>query len=127
VGHSYKNLKGNHHSERRHRGALAAAEKESDDASKLQVLACVYWAMGRRVESDSALGALEQGFANRNQYLIAAAHACRGEADAAFAWLDRAYRQRKGTLQFIKVDPQFRKLRIDTRFNALPQQAKLVE
>ena len=107
--------------------ALAAAEQESDDASKLQALACVYWVMGRRAESDSALGALEQGFANRNEYLIAAAHACRGEADAAFAWLDRAYRQRKGTLELFKFDPQFRKLHGDPRFNALLQQAKLVE
>jgi TolB-like protein/Tfp pilus assembly protein PilF len=107
--------------------ALAAAEKESDDASKLQALACIYWVMGRRAESDSALGALEQGFANRNEYLIAAAHACRGEADAAFAWLDRAYRQRKGALQDFKVNPQFRNLRSDPRFNAFLQKAKLVE
>ena len=51
--------------------ALAAAEKESDEASKLITLACVYWAMGRRTESDSALGALERGFADRNAYGIA--------------------------------------------------------
>jgi TolB-like protein/Flp pilus assembly protein TadD len=107
--------------------ALAAAEKESDDASKLQALACVYWVMGRRAESDSALGALEQGFTNRDEYEIAAAHACRGEADAAFAWLDRAYRQRKGTLEMFKFDPQFRKLHSDPRFNTLLRRANLVE
>jgi TolB-like protein/Flp pilus assembly protein TadD len=107
--------------------ALAAAEKESDDATKFQALACIYWAMGRRTESDSALGALEQGFANRTEYLVADAHACRGEADAAFASLDRAYRQRRGTLGYLKLDPLFRKLRSDPRFNAMLQQAKLVE
>lgn len=107
--------------------ALAAAEKESDEASKLQVLACVYWAMGRRAEADSALGALEQGFADRNEYTIAAAHACRGDADAGFAWLDRAYQQRKGSLIDLKTDPLFRKLHDDPRFNALLRKAKLPE
>jgi adenylate cyclase len=111
----------------KNREALAAAEKESDDSLKLLALACVYWVMGRRAESDSALGTLEQGFASRNEYTIAEAHACRGEADAAFAWLDRAYRQRKGTLGLLKFDPLFRKLHSDPRFNALLQQAKLVE
>jgi tetratricopeptide (TPR) repeat protein len=107
--------------------ALAAAEKESDDAIKLQALTCIYWAMGRRAESDSALDKLEQGFANRNEYLIAEAHACRDEADAAFVWLDRAFRQRKGTLGLFKFDPLFRKLRNDPRFNAMLAQAKLAQ
>jgi hypothetical protein len=58
--------------------ALAAAEKEPDSASKLQALACIYWPLGRRRESDSALHALEQGFADRNAYEIATTHAYRG-------------------------------------------------
>jgi serine/threonine-protein kinase len=107
--------------------ALAAALKESDDASKLQVLASIYWAMGRRAESDSALSALERTFADRDGYMIAAAHAYRGEADAAYSWLDRAYRQRKGSLFSLNVDPLFRKLHGDSRFNALLRKMNLSE
>jgi adenylate cyclase len=105
--------------------ALAAALKESDEASRLQALVCVYWAMGRRAESDEALSALERGFAARNGYMIAAAHAYRGEADAAFVWLDRAYKQRKGSLEDLKMDPLFRKLQGDPRFNAWLSKTKL--
>lgn len=105
--------------------ALAVAEKESDDASRFLALGCVYWAMGRHRESDSALAALTRGFANRNAYEIASTHACRDEADATFAWLDRAYQQRKGSLGNLKLDPLLRKLRGDPRFDALLRKAKL--
>ena len=107
--------------------ALAAARKESDDASKLTALACIYWDMGRRAESDSALDALERDLAEDNEYLIASAHAYRGDADAALKWLDRAYRHRKGFLQDLRVDPFFRRLHADPRFNALLRKLNLPE
>ena len=107
--------------------ALAATEKESDEAAKLTTLACIYWDMGRRAESDAALAALERGFADRNEYLVAAVHAARGETDAAFEWLDRVYRQRRGFLQDLRADPLFRNLHSDPRWNALLRKAKLIE
>jgi TolB-like protein len=107
--------------------AFAAVETESDEASKLEVLAVVHWALGHRAESDSAVSALERGFAHRNAYEIAAAHAYRGEADAAFAWLDRAYQQNKGSLRGVKLDSLFSKLHNDPRFDALLRKAKLLE
>jgi TolB-like protein/Flp pilus assembly protein TadD len=107
--------------------ALAEAEKESDEATKLQVLSCIYWAMGRRTESDSALGALEQRFATSNAYEIATVHAYRGEAAAAFAWLGRADQTLKASLLYIKSDPLLRNLHGDPRFDALLRTAKLVE
>ncbi len=42
--------------------AIAAAEKETDEMSKLQALACAYWAAGRKAESDKALRQLEDKF-----------------------------------------------------------------
>jgi TolB-like protein len=107
--------------------ALAAAQKESDDASKLIVLACVYWALGRHTESDSALGALQREFADRNAYGIAQVHAYRGELGAAFAWLDRAYQQLRASLLYVKSDPLFRKLHGDPRFDAVLRKVKLIE
>jgi TolB-like protein len=107
--------------------ALAASEMESDEATKLTVLASVYWAMGLRAQSDAALAALERGFDDRNEYLIAAAHAYRGEVGEALKWLDRAYHQRKGFLQDLRADPFFIKLHGDPRFDALLRKAKLIE
>lgn len=71
--------------------------------------------------------ALERGFADRNAYEIAGAHAYRGEADAAFTWLDRVYKQRRGALEYLKVDPLLRNLRADPGFNAMLRKAKLIE
>ncbi len=106
--------------------ALAATQKESDEAAKSATLSCVYWALGRHAESDAALAALERGFPDSNVYDIASVHAWRGEADAAFAWLDRAYLLRKGTLHSLRGDSLFNKLHHDPRFEALLRKAKLV-
>jgi TolB-like protein len=107
--------------------ALAAARKEPDEAIRLLALSAIHWASGQRAESDAALGALEQKYADRKAYDIAAAHAYRGEAAAAFSWLDRAYRQRAGSLENLKGDPLFHKLRQDPRFSATLRKAKLAE
>jgi adenylate cyclase len=107
--------------------ALAEALHEPDDASRLQALACIYWAMGRRTESDSALRDLERGFSDRNVFQIAAVHAYRGGKDSAFTWLQQTYVQRRGSLIDLKVSPLFRNLRSDPRFYALLRKAKLVE
>ena len=111
----------------RYSEALATAKAESDEASRLHALACIEWAMGQRANSDSALGALEGSFADRNPYLIAAAHAFRGEVDVTFAWLERTYQHRRGSLYPLKLDPLFRSVRGDPRFNALLRKAKLTE
>jgi adenylate cyclase len=107
--------------------ALAAADRESDDASKFQALACIYWAIGQRAQSDAALGALEHRFSDRNLYEIAAAHAYRGEVDAAFAWLDRAYDQKRGSLELLRVAALFRNLHGDPRWTPFLRKVKLIE
>ena len=106
--------------------ALAMVDKEPDSASRLGVYSVIYWAMNRRAESDAALSALERGFAEELLEGIATIHAYRGEVDAAFTWLDRAYRQRKGSMEGLK-SPWYRNLHGDPRFNALLRKAKLVE
>ena len=81
--------------------------------------------MAQGAESEAALSGLQRGFANRKAYEIAVVHAYRGEADEAFEWLDRAYRQRKGSLEFLKIDPLFRSLHGNPRFDAWLVKAKL--
>jgi tetratricopeptide (TPR) repeat protein len=107
--------------------ALAEIEREPDPASKLYGEALVFWALGRRGESDSALKALENQFADENPYAIAQIHADRAEIDAAFKWLDHAYQQHDTVLAGLKVDPDLRNLRGDPRYHALLVKMHLAE
>ncbi len=105
--------------------ALEAARKESDEIGRLGVLPSVYWALGRRAESDAALEQYKSKYAERDPYGIAEIHAYRGQIDAAFEWLERAYRRHGSGMQNVKFDPYFLKLRRDPRFDALLSRMKL--
>jgi eukaryotic-like serine/threonine-protein kinase len=50
---------------------------------------------------------------------IAAEYALLGERDKAFAWLDRAFRERDGLLIYLKVDDRWDALQSDPRFRDL--------
>jgi len=51
--------------------------------------------------------------------LSALVHANLGDKDQAFAWLERADKERDGILARIKVDSRFDNLRSDPRFTEL--------
>jgi len=53
-------------------------------------MALVYFALGRKAESTSALSDLKKRFAEIDAADVAYVHAYRGEIDEAFEWLDRA-------------------------------------
>jgi hypothetical protein len=74
--------------------------------------------MGHAAESDEALGELIEKFAEDWALQIADVHGARGEADAAFEWLERAYAQRDGGLADMKWSPRFRSLHGDPRWSA---------
>lgn len=105
--------------------ALAMAEKEPDEVSRLAALSMIHWSLDRRAESDRVLRTLEKSAAGRMAYEIAGVYAFRGEADTAFAWLDRAFQQRMGSLANLRTDPLLQKLRGDPRYGALLRKAKL--
>jgi TolB-like protein/lipoprotein NlpI len=107
--------------------ALAEAEKETDEESRLLTLALVYWAMDRRTDSDTALHQLESKFANVGAYDIGMVHAYRGDTDGAIAWLERAYKLRDGSMLFLKVDPLLRNLHSDARYKTLLRKMNMPE
>ena len=72
--------------------------REPEEAFRLWALAIVHHALGRATESDEALRELIEKYAEDGAYQIAEVHAVRGEADAAFEWLERAYAQRDSGL-----------------------------
>jgi TolB-like protein/Tfp pilus assembly protein PilF len=55
-------------------------------------------------------------YAHSDAYQIAEAYAWCGDAELAFRWLDRARAQRDGGLPVLQVDPLFRSLRADPRW-----------
>jgi hypothetical protein len=57
--------------------------------------------------------------------VLAEVHAYRGEIDEAFAWLDRAYRQKDVSLYRIKGDPLLKNLEPDPRYRVFLRQMNL--
>jgi TolB-like protein/Flp pilus assembly protein TadD/predicted Ser/Thr protein kinase len=109
----------------RYREALNAAEKEPDESWRLAVLPMVYWAVGRREESDAVLAEEKRKYSAVSAYLIALAHAYRGELDDAFAWFERAFRQHNAGMRWFKVDPMLNKVRGDPRYKTMLVKMKL--
>jgi serine/threonine protein kinase/tetratricopeptide (TPR) repeat protein len=99
--------------------ALAIMQSEERDWSRLCGLAILQHAAGRVAESDAALKELIAKRSGDAAYQIALAHAARGEHDATFEWLERAYEQRDSGLAILKLEPFFRPLHPDPRWGAL--------
>ena len=105
--------------------ALEAMQREPNEDYRLRGLAMVYWALGRRSESDAALSSLTEKFALRDAYGIAEVHAYRSEVDDAFRWLDRACRAHESGILDVKTDPLLRDLHSDPRFAAMLSRMRL--
>ena len=76
-------------------------------------------AIGQREKSDKALHELIERGAADAAVQIAELHAARGEADAAFEWMERAYTQRDSGLTLMKSRLRFRSLHSDPRWESL--------
>ncbi len=98
--------------------ALAEAGNEPDESLRLWALAIIHFVIGRRSESDTALGELIEKHATSSAFQVAGACAVRQEHDAAFEWLERAYDQRDPGLSELKASPRFRSLRGTPRWGA---------
>jgi adenylate cyclase len=105
--------------------ALQQAQKETHEGLRLQALSIVNWTSGRRADSDMALKELTDRFSSALPTNIAMAHACRGEIDAAFDFLERGYRQHDWAMTVIKVTPMLRNLHPDPRYKDLLVRMKL--
>ena len=98
--------------------ALAEAERDTQPEFRLQGLALAYHALAQKQESDRALAELIARHQKGAAFQIAEVYAFRGEADAAFTWLERAYEQRDAGLAEMKGDPLLKNLERDPRYAA---------
>jgi TolB-like protein/DNA-binding winged helix-turn-helix (wHTH) protein len=99
-------------------GALAEIEQETDPAQRLMGLGIVQNALGNRAASDQAIAELVEKF-QIHPTEIAGVYARRGDPDAAFQWLERAFARRDAGLLWLKINVSLRPLRADPRYDAL--------
>jgi TolB-like protein/Tfp pilus assembly protein PilF len=98
--------------------AEARLEPESD-LWRPWCLAIVCQQMGDRAGSDAELERLITQFGTTGAFQIAEVHAMRGEADEAFAWLERSHEQRDPGRYVARVSPMLRPLHTDARWQPL--------
>jgi tetratricopeptide (TPR) repeat protein len=108
-------------------GALIEMQQETDEDTKQQGLAMVYYALGRRSDSDAVLARMTKEQAEGNAFGIAEVYAFRGQPDEAMHWLERAYAQKDVSLFYIKGDPPLKSLEADPRFKAFLREMNLPE
>ncbi len=92
-----------------------------DNASRMAWLGHAYALAGRKREAREVLAKLQA--LSRSRYIppyhTALIYAGLGETDEAFAWLEKAYRERFWMMAFLQVDPRLDALRSDPRFTDL--------
>ena len=103
----------------RDKEALAEARLEPAEWARLTALAFVHFRGGRQAESDQALEQLEVKHGTDSAYQVAAIHAARGNADAAFTWLERALSEKDAGAAQMRVEPTFRQLHGSPQWSAL--------
>ena len=91
----------------------------ADERSGAEGRAMIYFAMGRRAESDAAMAIAERLDRGRDEFSLAEVRAFRGEKDLAIAALDRAIVRHEIDCIGITTDPYIQTLREDARFRAL--------
>jgi TolB-like protein len=107
--------------------ALELLGHETNDASKQSATIDALWMLGRRGESDHMLHVFEERYGDSAAFDIAESYLLRGDRDAAFRWLDRAYQNREPRLGMIRGMREFRDLHDDPRYKALSRQLNLPE
>ena len=101
--------------------AVAEFQKAATREGPSPALAHTYAMAGKRREAIDLLGKLK--LLSRQKYVspyhVALIYTALGDKDPAFAWLEKAYRDRYWMMPFLKVDPRLDPLRSDPRFQDL--------
>ncbi len=96
--------------------ALAEIQLEPQETWRLDGLAMVYHALGRKADSDAALGQVIAKYEKESSWNIAYIYAYRGEVDKCFAWLEKALVYRDPGLSLTAVQWPFTNAYNDPRW-----------
>jgi serine/threonine-protein kinase len=104
--------------------ALASSE---NDALAYAGLGHVAARRGQREQARAVLDELHRRAQTRyvSPVALTGLYVTLGEADAAFEWLEQAYRERRGWLAYLKIEPMLDGLRADPRFSRLVERMGL--
>jgi eukaryotic-like serine/threonine-protein kinase len=99
----------------------------NENAETLASLAHVYTSSGNRVEAQRILSKLSELSKQRyvNPYFFAVVYAGLGQKDQAMKWLGKAVEDRSVMLLWLKIEPRFKALHSDPRFQNLLQRVHL--
>ena len=111
----------------RHDEAIVEAGKEKSDWWRLAAFATLHFTGGQLGEADKAQRELIERHGNSAAFQIAYVYGVRGETDAAFAWLERAYVQRESWLAASKPAWGFQSLHTDPRWGAFLKKMRLAD
>jgi hypothetical protein len=107
--------------------ALAAFRQMGDEGFSLGGQAKAEYSLGHVDVSERLLKQLVAKHGKDSPNSIAGIYAWRGEKDKAFEWAERAYAQRDAGLTWLKINPDFNRLRGDPRYKALLRKLNLPE
>jgi TolB-like protein/Tfp pilus assembly protein PilF len=96
--------------------ALAQMHEEPSEFWRLTGLAVTHGLLGHKAEADAALAEFHRLDLSGAAYQLAMIHACRGEVDEAFHWLERAGVTHDAGLNYAGVDPLLAPLHADPRW-----------
>jgi TolB-like protein/Flp pilus assembly protein TadD len=108
-------------------GAFNELQRETNRDAKQLGLAMVFYAIGKKAESDAALAWYIKEHAWDSAYNIADSYALRGQLSDAIGWLERAFTQKDPGLVNIKADTALVPLNGDPRYKALLRKMNLPE
>lgn len=97
-------------------GAMKEVQLETSANWRLDGLAIVNFALGKKAESDAALAQTIKDSEKESAWNIAYIYAFRGEADKAFEWLDKAIEYRDPGVSLTASQWQFTKIHGDPRW-----------
>jgi adenylate cyclase len=99
--------------------ALTVMSKETDEAARLTCMPVALWTLGRQREANALLEEAKAKYRDSSAYALAYCYTAMGDKDEAFKWLNVAYENHDISVQYVNIDPDFRALRSDPRFNTL--------
>jgi TolB-like protein/Tfp pilus assembly protein PilF len=99
--------------------AMKTNDSQQSEPWRWATVAMAEHSLGHAQESHRVLDELISKYGRRIPLRIAVACAWRGEADAGFDWLERAYQQRDGMLSLVQCEPALRGVHSDACYKAL--------
>ncbi len=97
------------------------------DTSREDASPALSFLFARKAEAQAVLDRLIAEHGDDGPFQVAAVYAWWGDADRAFAWLDRAIAQHDGGIMDLRLEPLLAKIRKDPRFPAVLARAGLGE